>query len=245
MLHGQFDFPIYFAITGALANITGSGSLKDLESATAQSDMAFGNALMSPFLGNHDVARFLSTAAGQLTSDPQGQAWTTPPPPPLMDPQTNAYYMLRLALTFVATSPGVPLIYYGDEYGQPGAGDPDNRRFMKWAGYSQLESDTLALTQKLGAARKELDALRYGIRRTLWIDDNLYVYARVYSGHIAIVVINRSLSATNTTAVPVPPDLSLPDGTTLNDRLGGPAVVVAGAKIPLNIGPHTSALLAP
>src|SRR5258708_3987148 len=111
MLHGQFDFPIYFAILGALGNAGATGSLKDLEAATAQSDSAFGNALMSPFFGNHDVSRFLSTASGQLTNDPQGQAWTTPPPPPLMDPQTNAYYKLRLALTFVSTSPGVPLIY--------------------------------------------------------------------------------------------------------------------------------------
>jgi glycosidase len=244
-LHGQFDFHVYFALIGALATITSSGSLKSLESATADSDTAFGNALMSPFLGNHDVSRFLSMAAGQLTSDPQGQSWITPPAPPLMDPQINAYYMLRLALTFVTTSPGVPLIYYGDEYGQAGAGDPDNRRFMKWADYSQLEADTLALTQRLGMARKELDALRYGIRRTLWIDDNLYVYARVYNNHVALVVINRDLANSNATAVPVPADLPLPDNTTLNDRLGGPAIVVAGGKIPLNIGPHSSAVYAP
>ena len=26
------------------------------------------------------------------------------------------------------------MIYYGDEIGMPGAGDPDNRRFMQWDG---------------------------------------------------------------------------------------------------------------
>lgn len=29
---------------------------------------------MSPFLGNHDVTRFLSRAAGQIGSNPQEQA---------------------------------------------------------------------------------------------------------------------------------------------------------------------------
>ena len=69
-LHAQFDFPIYFNVINTLA--TYSNSLRDLEAATAASDAAFGDAPMSPFLGNHDVARFLSTAAGMLTGDPQG-----------------------------------------------------------------------------------------------------------------------------------------------------------------------------
>ena len=159
-LNAQFDFPIYFNVINTLA--TYSNSLRDLESATAASDAAFGDAPMSPFLGNHDVARFLSTAAGMLTRDPQGEAWSAPPAAPATE---DAYFKQRLALTFVATSPGVPLVYYGDEYGQPGAGDPDNRRFMKWTGYSAFEQSTLDVTKKLGAAREELVALRAAIAR--------------------------------------------------------------------------------
>ncbi|HWE26911.1 MAG TPA: alpha-amylase family glycosyl hydrolase [Polyangia bacterium] len=241
-LHGQFDFPIYFAITDTLS--TYSQSLRELESATAQSDAAFGDAVMSPFFGNQDVSRFLSTAAGQLAADPSAQAWDDANRP--VAPTTeDAYFKLRLALTFVATSPGVPLIYYGDEYGQPGADDPDNRRFMKWNGYSAFEQTTINVTQKLGAARAELPALRYGIRRTLWIDDNLYVYARVDGSNVAIIVINRDFGGGNTTAVPVPADLPLANGTILNDRLGGAPITVVNNTIPLNIPAHSSAVLAP
>jgi neopullulanase len=243
LLNGQFDFPLYAAINNALA--TGSSTMMDLASAAATSDSSTPNEIMSPFFGNHDVSRFLSTASGQLTNDPQGQAWTTPPPPPMMDPQTNAYYKLRLALTFVATAPGVPLIYYGDEYGQPGAGDPDNRRFMKWAGYSQYESDTLALTQKLGAARKELDALKYGARVKLTATTDQYVYARVFSGQAAVVVLNRDLANSATLTVLVPGGVSWPDGTVLKDRLGGGPITVAGGNIVINIAAHTSAVYAP
>jgi glycosidase len=241
-LHAQFDFPIYFSVIDTLA--TYSQSLRALEAATAASDRAFGDAPMSPFFGNHDVARFLSFAAGQLTADPQAQAWNDVQRP--VAPTTeDAYFKQRLALTFVAGSPGVPLVYYGDEYGQAGAGDPDNRRFMKWSGHSPFERATLDTTRKLGAARRELTALRRGLRRTLWIDDDLYVFARVAGNDVALVVLNRSFGTTNTTRVPVPPDLALRDGTVLRDRLGGPSVTVTNHQIPLRIGPHASAVLAP
>jgi glycosidase len=238
-LHAQFDFPIYFNIRSALASY--SSSLRTLEQATKDSDAVFGSAPMAPFLGNHDVTRFLSEASGQLTSDPQGQAWSAPPPAPSTD---DAYAKLRLALTFVLTSPGVPLIYYGDEYGQPGAGDPDNRRFMKWSGYSSFEQTTLDTTKKLGAARAELVALQRGTRTTMWIDDDLYVFARVSGSDAAVVVINRQF-ATRTVAVPVPSSVPLAEGTVLKDRLGGPSVTVTGGMLNLNLAAHSSAVLAP
>ena len=215
--------------------------------ATAASDATFGDAPMSPFLGNHDVARFLTTAAGMLTGDPQGEAWSAPPAAPSTE---DAYFKQRLALTFVATSPGVPLVYYGDEYGQPGAGDPDNRRFMKWptaaAPFSPFEQATLDVTKKLGAARAELVALRRGDRKTLWIDDDHYVFARTTTDKkVAIVVLNRSFGGTWTQAVPVPSYVPLADGTVLHDRLGGPDVTVTGGTIPVVQGAHSSAVLAP
>ncbi len=240
-LNAQFDFPIYFAIGETLAAY--SGSLRDLESATAASDMVFGDAPMSPFFGNHDVARFLSVANGDNTGD----AWGAPP----AVPSTEApYFKERLALTFIATSPGVPMVYYGDEYGMPGAGDPDNRRFMKWPSastpYTPFEQATLDVTKKLGAARQELVALRRGDRKTLWIDDNHYVFARTTTNKdVAIVVINRDFNAAWSQAVPVPSYVPLPDGTVLKDRLGGPSVTVTGGTIPISQGIHSSAVLAP
>ena len=235
-LQAQFDFPIYFAVRSTLADY--SSSLRGLEQATHDSDAAFGDAPMSPFLGNHDVTRFLSEAAGQGGNDP----WANPPGMPTDE---SAYIKLRLALSFVMTSPGVPLLYYGDEYGQPGAGDPDNRRFMKWDSYTPYEQATLDVAKKLGAARLELNALRRGGRQTLWIDDNLYVYARATDKEAAIVAINREWNPRANVTVTIPQGVPLQAGTVLHDRLGGPDVTVGNGSIVLNLPAHSSAVLAP
>ena len=87
---------------------------------------------------------------------------------------------------------------------------------MKLSGLSPFEQATLDVTKKLGAARAELVALRRGNRKTLWIDDDHYVFARTTpQKDVAIVVINRSFGATWTQAVPVPSYVPLADGTVL------------------------------
>jgi glycosidase len=47
---------------------------------------------------------------------------------------------MKLASAFQLLSPGMPLVYYGDEYGMHGGGDPDSRRGMYWdKKYQDLE----------------------------------------------------------------------------------------------------------
>lgn len=238
LLHAQFDFPVYFAARDALAYE--SIEMRALDDAVAESARVFGDAPMSPFFGNHDVPRFLSMAAGMVWGDSQKQAWEAPPGEPASE---LGYARLRLALTFVTTQPGVPLLYYGDEYGLPGAGDPDNRRVMKWSNYSAWESATLAHAKKLGAARADLEPLKRGRRQTLWVDKSLYVYARVAGSEVVVVALNREGQA-RTQEVPVPAGLPLSDGTVLTDRLGGPQRTVQGGKLALDLPAYGSALLA-
>ena len=172
-LDAQFDFPLYFAIGSAL------GSYRGLDARSRERDRRVGHGVRH----GADVAvprqprrRALLVDVGQRRQRSQA---TRGPRRRRRRRRRIAYFKLRLALTFVATSPGVPLIYYGDEYGQPGAGDPDNRRFMKWTRLlTPFEQATLDVTKKLGAARKELVALRRGDRKTLWVDDDHYVFAR-------------------------------------------------------------------
>ena len=69
MLHGQFDFPMYWRILRVFArNEEPPSHVTDL---LTQSAGYYGSAaVMSRFLGNHDVPRFISHAANQI-----GDVW--------------------------------------------------------------------------------------------------------------------------------------------------------------------------
>ena len=179
-----------------------------------------------------------------------GQAWSAPPATPTTE---NAYFKQRLALTFVATSPGVPHRLLRRRIRaarrrrsrQPPLHEVD-------AATAPFEQATLDVTKKLGAARAELVALRRGDRKTLWVDDDHYVFARTTtSKDVAIVVINRDFNAPFVQAVPVPSYVPLADGTVLQDRLGGPSVTVDRRNdshqpgYPFECGPSTMKRMTP
>jgi glycosidase len=233
-LWAQFDFPMFWAIRGAFAQ--NGGTMSDLDNAVVQSEQTYHGAIMSPFLGNHDVERFLSLAAGQLTGG--DQPWTNPP----MAPDVDAPYdQLFLAFTFLLTQPGLPLIYYGDEIGMPGSSDPDNRRMMRFdTALSARESNLLQRVRTVAHARGNHPGLRRGARQTLLTDGDGYVYARGADDDLAIVAINRG-STSRSVHVNVPPELAA-DGTILHDLLGGPSVTITGGGFDMPFTPHNAAL---
>lgn len=219
-LDGQFDFPLYWPVVQAFAR---GDSLVQVDDAVRASEAYYTpETLNSPFLGNHDVARFISIAANQIDGDANGQAWGSNKPPATIDAD-EPFLRTKWAFAFVLTQKGVPLIYYGDELGLPGAGDPDNRRFMKWEGLSVREADLLDFMKKVGTARKKSAALRFGVRETLMIERDLYVFQRSTDTDGALVVINRG-SARTVSISPRRALARLP--VTLRDAVSGSSVTI-------------------
>jgi glycosidase len=139
------------------------------------------------------------------------------------------------------------MMYYGDEYGEWGGADPNNR--ADWRGDSTtLTSDeqaTLTLTRKLGQARKNLVALRRGAYVHVFASEPVVIYGRAdTSGNVALVAVNRT-STPQAVVAPLPPSLGLAEGTTLSDSLGGPSVQVTGGAISVSLGAWGQAILAP
>jgi glycosidase len=235
-LHAQFDFPLFWAIRRAFAQ--NEGSMGDLENAVQTSERAFGDAPMSPFLGNHDVTRFMSEAAGQITGDARELGFNAPPPPPERD---EPYERMALAFTFTLTQPGVPLIYYGDEVGLPGAADPDNRRMLRFGDQlSAREQRLLAHVRAVGALRGSHPGLRRGARRSLHTDGDGYVFARGTGVDVALVALNRG-STSRSVTVRVS-DVGLRDGDTLRDALGGASITVQGGAVNVPFRQRSSAI---
>jgi glycosidase len=238
-LDGQFDFPLMWRVASTF--LREDATFATLETKLQQWAGYYGpEAVMSTFLGNHDLARALSLAAGDVDGTLE-QAWDRPPVSPASE---VPYRRLRLAWTFLLTTPGVPLIYYGDEFGMPGAVDPDNRRPMRFnLSPGGQEQATLDHVTALSAARAAHPATRQGHRVMLHLgpDGLTWAYGMVDGQDRVVVAFNRRESAER--VVVGLGALGFLDGDVLRDVVGGGQVTVAGGQVEVELPSRASAVL--
>ena len=188
-LDAQFDFNLYFDARSVFA--IDAEPFTKLDNSIAETFNYYGcHSLMGNITGNHDMARFISLASGDLkfNEDPKAAGWTRN----IEVTNPIGYKKLSLLHCFITTIPGVPVIYYGDEIGIPGADDPDNRRMMR---FDNLKPEEAALKQnlsKLTHLRRNNMALLYGDFVPLLVDDKTYCYARNYLDKTVVVMYNKS-----------------------------------------------------
>jgi len=174
-----FDFPLYYAIRDVFAH---GGPMSRLGGVLAADTNYVDSTALVTFLGLHDTPRFLHESGGSRDR-------------------------LQLAYAFLLTTRGTPLIYYGDEIGMDGAGDPYNRRDFPggWAedpasafamkGRTAQQSEVHAWVQKLLRLRRESTALRRGMQRELLSTHDTYAFARTTTNALAVVVLNNAEQA--------------------------------------------------
>ena len=157
-----FDFPLYFAVRDVLFHDAPAGRITDI---LRQDSLYPHPEYLVPFVGNHDVTRLA------------GESGATPA-------------KVRLAFGLTLTLRGIPELYYGDEIGMPGGGDPDNRGDFPggWPGDAQNaflregrtreQKELFGYVQSLLRLRREHAALRSGKLWHLASDDSSYVFIR-------------------------------------------------------------------
>lgn len=201
MLNAQFDFNVYHTAIDVLG---GKGvSMKTLAETIDQSLASYGaHHTMGNISGNHDKIRFISLAGGAVSWDEDGKAagWNrtigvTADGNP--EKELEAFKKALLLEVINMTIPGVPCIYQGDEYGQAGANDPDNRRMMRFDDLSANEQWLLAQTESLIHQRRSSMPLLYGDYKQLYVDDTALVFSRTYMGQTITIGINNSPSPAN------------------------------------------------
>jgi glycosidase len=197
----EFDFPLFFAIREAFAKGESVRKLAEILS----HDYLYADAdILVPFLGLHDMLRFMSEEKASREG-------------------------LMLAQTFLMTTRGIPLIYYGDEIAMEGRGDPDNRRDFPGGfpgdnrnafsneGRTREMRQVLDHLRRVVGLRRELDALRHGKLVTLAVADQQYAFARHTQREFAIAVFNNDSKEAMLEIDTTP--LKLATQTTLIDRL--------------------------
>ena len=227
-----FDYPLYFAIRDCFDD---GKNLTELATVLAHDRLYTDPDLLVTFLGLHDVPRFIEKEGAQGN--------------PIKDDE------LELAQTFIMTTRGIPLLYYGDEIGMAGAGDPDNRRdfpggfpgdprdAFSRAGRSPIQQRIFDHLQRLCRLHHELPQLRHGRLINLLVQQQQYVYARATDRDCAVVAINTGNSSAEL-CVSVE-SVGLREGARLEDALGvvGPVQVKDG-KIVFKLAARQSAVFA-
>ena len=145
------------------------------------------------------------------------------------------------------TLPGAPTIYYGDEIGQTGDDDPDDRRTYPLINLSiNSVNPIFSHYQNLASLRRQNLVLTDGDLRVLFADDasGVVAYGRKTNSQAAVIIINRSDQA-STGAIPV--GGYLPNGLELQAAYivgtGSPSVVtVDGGVIEGTVGPLSAVL---
>lgn len=233
-LSGQFDFPVMWSLRRVIAE--GQGEMPNLLDEVDRSleSWSGSGAVMGLILGNHDVARFLSLAAGDKVDD-------TLDPPPRPDTE-EPYSKLALANVFLMSQAGAAVIYYGDEYGMAGGGDPDNRRPMNFeSDWTENEKKLAGRVSKMARLRSLLPALRSGMRRDLLREEDHIAYSLGEDEDAVLVILSREAEA-NSLKVPYPSNWSGDLTRDLRDCFGTPFTLEDG-KIAATIPPYGAMIL--
>jgi len=187
-LNAQFDFNVYDALVATLASDKGFEALvneihKSLKYYGAQH-------IMGNITGNQDRARFISYASDALSFDEDAKkaGWTRE----IKVENPVGYEKLEMLNSIVATIPGLPVIYYGDEIGMVGGNDPDNRRMMRFNNLKKEEQEVKKATAGLLNFRQKALPLIFGDFKVLHLENNQLVYQRRYFDEVVIVALNDS-----------------------------------------------------
>ena len=175
-LNTLFDFPTFFAQRDVLLL---NAPVRRIADVLRHDSLYVRPDALVTFFANHDVPRFASADGSSPAK-------------------------LKLAFGLTLTLRGMPELYYGDEIGLPGGGDPDNRRDFPggWPGDSKNaftaegrtaeQQELFTYVQTLLRLRREHPALQSGRLWHLFSDETAYVFLRETEEERVLAAFNNS-----------------------------------------------------
>lgn len=183
-LNSVMNYPVKDAIINYCLN-GDSGSLAyNLRIIKDHYPMQVQNCLMN-ILGTHDTMRILSVLSlGRNSRESSYRKLNTEISSEQLKQGINR---LKIASLLQFTVMGVPCVYYGDEVGLTGDGDPFNRRCFPW---DNVNLEILDWYKSLGRIRKN-KAFINGDLNILYNANGVIVYERINTTNRVLILINN------------------------------------------------------
>ncbi len=184
----QLDSVMNYPLKNAVIDYIKSGNAENIARITSELYSHYpkcvSDVLMN-FLGTHDTERII-TILGDAELD--GKSAKELSTLKLTEEQREkAIKRLKLAYAIIATMPGMPCIYYGDEAGLEGARDPFNRRPYPWG---REEDELVQWYKKIGELRKSHELFADGYFRVISQNNGVFVYERFDDTNTVTVIVN-------------------------------------------------------
>lgn len=220
-----FDYPLYFTLRDVLLTGAPAGRIPNI---LRQDSLYPHPEFLVTFFANHDVPRF----AGTPDATPEN---------------------LKLVFALSLTLRGIPELYYGDELGMSGGGDPDNRRDFPggWTedpqnaftreGRNPTQQKIFDYVQSLLRLRHEHEALRSGHLWHLFADDSSYLFLRDTDEEKLVIAFHNGIK-------PKAISVSLQDtpartATSVSPLFGEAQADLAGRQLRLTLPPQSLSIL--
>ena len=138
-------------------------------------------------LGTHDTERILTVLGGERS---EGRSNEYLSKKKMNDLERGiAKRRLRMAYTILATVPGIPAIFYGDEAGLEGYHDPFNRMPYPWG---HEDHKLISFYKRIGAIRREHDVYKEGGFNLLYLDEDTLAFERFDDEYSYITFVNNT-----------------------------------------------------
>lgn len=120
----------------------------------------------------------------------------------------------KLALTYMYTAPGVPLIYQGSEIPMYGEGVPENQTMVN---FNSGDADVKEFLERISSLRAEFPPLTHGDFEQIATEQGMSLFKRTYQDESVYVAINNDSESRELTIDSLGPDKQLRG--LLNDNL--------------------------
>lgn len=185
-LDAVMNYPVQKAIIAYIKNGDHGYMRRTLESVYSNYPPDAANALMN-ILGTHDTERILTAVgdrdASAVPYQERGEHRMG------TDRRRRAVSLMKLAVAIQMSVPGVPCIYYGDEAGLEGYGDPFCRLPYPWG---KEDEALLSFYRTITAARRKEKIFEEGTFSLVHADGEILCYERHGEDEVIVVLVNRS-----------------------------------------------------